>query len=164
MIKISLEVTPKQFMAIASLLNADTRPVLDTTTDSPNEKDILAAEVVKATPKPTIAHPIKTSASKPVTAITAGKVIKMPGFGRSQTQIDRFTNDEQNKFEKKTEEQLEKEQRKEERDARKAERDAIAAEKQDEIDRAAKEIAAIKEAGDHEPEPTGDRPAKPWEL
>ncbi len=157
LIDISLKVTPVQLMAIASLLNADTRAVIAPTSNTNLEKVTLDAKVVKKSSEPTIEH-------VPVTIPTAGKKVKMAGFGRTQVQIDEFTENEEERFEKRSEEELLKEQRKEERDAKAAEKKIIADEKKAEEDHFKKEIANIKKAvEDKAPEKATTVIKKPWE-
>ena len=64
--------------------------------------------------------------------------ITMPSFGRNQKQIDAFTEIEQERFDKKTEEELVKDQRAEERKVKQAEKQQVVDDK--------KETAKIQEA------------------
>ena len=93
---------------------------------------------------------------------TAGKKTSMPGFGRSQTQIDTFTENEQERFDKRTEEDLLKEQRAEEREVRKAEKQEIADEKKAEAIRSEAEIADIKAVNLTSTSMPTAMPKSPW--
>ena len=112
-------------------------------------------EVVKETP---------TKLQPPVvTKPTAGKVTKMPTFGRTQAQIDEFAEQEAARVEKLTEKELLKEQRDADRDAKKAAKELEANAKKEEEEHAAAEVEKIKAAIDPI-EVTKPSIKKPWEL
>jgi len=96
------------------------------------------------------------------TAPTAGKTVKMPGFMRTQTQIDNYTSSEASRVEALDEEAELREQRRQERLAKKEEKDAEALEKKETKAKADNEVAAIKEATLTTTAQTSI--VKPWEL
>ena len=130
------------------------------------EAHISTVAVQKPVPKQSVTLPSKEPVrgfKRPVTVPTAGKKTKMPSLGRSQTQIDSFTEEEQDKFDKKSEDQLLKEERAADRAERKKEKDELAKTKKEETDKAADEIKRIKDAAkDNKVIPTVIK--KPWEI
>lgn len=89
-------------------------------------------------------HAMGQAPTKTTVTPTAGKKTKMPGFGRTQANIDQFTEHEQERFEKKTEDELLKEQRAEERKIAKAEKQAKINEQKAKDKREQDEIDDIK--------------------
>lgn len=113
------------------------------------------------TPQPTKEEPVTV-----VTHPTAGKTVKMPGLGRTQSQIKTFEANEENRVEALTEEEELREQRREERAAKKAIKDQELEEKRLEEVKAQEEVDNIKEAVEDHPvlETEIKKVPKPWEL
>lgn len=148
-IQITLTVTLDELNAITALLcntssEAHTEPVThkQTLQEQVPEKDL--EELVEL----------------PTT--TAGSNIKMPNFGRSKTQIANFVQHEAQRIEKKEEEQIAKDERKEIRETKKAIKQAIIQEKENE---AIKEEQVVKTIQQKAVETTDSKPIKnPFKL
>ena len=165
-VTLTLDLTYAEAEAVLALLNGTVSAASTEAVEAklPAKEKVVepVKELVTEAPMDSPAAPKKTVAKVKV-KVTAGKKTMMPGFGRTQTQIDSFTADEAEKFEKKTDEQLLKEQRAEERLEAKKVKDQIAADKKAERDKAAEEVEAIKKAGTIAPVVT-ELPPKPWAL
>ena len=155
-VTLTLDLTYAEAEAVLALLNG-------TTSEAPaSAVEVKLVEAMLTTPLK--APPTNIELDIPVIVKpTAGKKVKMAGFGRSQKQIDDFNKDEQEKFNKKTDEQLLKEQRAEERAEAKKVKAQIAKDKKEEEDRATKEVEAIKKADTKTPV-IATLPKKPWEI
>jgi len=116
MVKITLEVTTKQALAIFTLLESDKNP----------KWDELSKQEQLLTPK--------SKASTESSTISVNTGISMPTFGRTKSQIATFEATEKKRMDKKTEDELLKEQRKAEKEA-----------KQSEEEQALKDANSIKE-------------------
>ena len=152
-VTITLELTYPQVTAVMALLNtpspeSPTEPVAN---DLPSEVQCTdknvpdLSEALTDTRKFKSMDGIKLNVNTKVTP-TAGKKTKMPSFGRSQTQVDTYTESEANRVEALDEEAELKAMRKEEREAKKLLKDAEDAIKQDIKQAALDEVTAIKEA------------------
>jgi len=155
-VTITLELTYTQASAVLALIQGT----------SPEPHSSPASHEVPSTDTKTSAHtnePKKGFKRPDTTPVVnakvkaAGKKTKMPGFGRSQNQIDEFLEHEEERFTKKTEEQLLKEQRKAEREAKKAEQEAVEA-------KAKQEVEEIKQKVVEDIKPSIPLLKKPWEL
>lgn len=153
MIEVRLTVTPKELADLSALVATWEHPYTIQTTTSEAHTE----------PTQPVTNPINKVVEEEVKTVvkpTAGKKVKMPGFMRTQAQIDAFSEEEQAKFDKKTEEQLLKEERQQEREAAKAAKQELEDEKKAEKQRQDDEIAAIKEAVTEES--TTPPLVKPW--
>ncbi len=147
-VTITLELTYKEVAEVMALLNHTSQQPVNT----PISQEHLLKD---KSPSPTTKKP-----SKPIIKPTAGKKVKMPALGRTQKDIDKFMVEEQERFNKKTEEELLKEQRAEERAQRKAEKEAEELAKKQEEEEKLNEVKAIKEKTSSK----STLPAKPWNL
>ena len=154
-VTLTLQVTYQEAIQIMQLLNtspeAHTKPLRPLN----NLEDKVPAVPTK-TPSAASKSPGK------VVAPTAGKTVKMPGFMRTQEQIDTYAASEDLRMEAKDEEAELKLQRAADRAVRKTEKDAVENEKKAEAQLKQDEVASIKEAVvDTTPPPL---PKKPWHL
>ena len=94
-VTITLELTYHQAIAVMDLL---------TSSESDTKQSQTKLTVQDSLPSKGTKEPVRI-------VPTAGKKTTMPSFGRNQAQIDAFTNEEQEKFDKKTAEQLLKEEK-----------------------------------------------------
>ena len=148
-ITITLEVTPQQLVAIATLING--LPELHTEPTSPSKPKQIQTPAKPAF-KPTEPSKVVTApAPKP-----GGKVApKMPGFGRTQTQVNEFLKKEHERVDKLDEKAQLAQQRAEEKSAREAIDLA-------EANKAKEELEAIKSA--NLTPTTSAMPTKLWNL
>lgn len=164
-VTLTLALTPENAIRVLNLVSQ-----LDTSisTESPSKSIVdyqyQHQQLTEMRAAPLIKHPktaqdsTKTSSVSP----TAGKTIRMPSLGRSQTAIDTFAQSEASRIEAKEEEAELREQRKAERDARNTIKDEEAAEKKRQSDKENKEIEDIKAAAAANEIGT-PLPKKPWE-
>jgi len=150
-IQVTLTVTLQQLQAIISLL--DTTPS-ESHTEPPGPKVSSEGTLV-------VVENNELPASTTTTP-TAGKVTKMPGFGRTQTQIDSFAKDEEVRVEKKTIEQAAKDERAKERKIKKDAKDLIEQETKDKTIKEEEEVETIKQTVTDEVVTSLIK--KPWEL
>jgi len=155
MVKITLEVTIQQALAIFTLLNKD-----NTSSDSHNSS--VWPDLPSQDPLPTkpITKPSKASNEPSTISVNTG--IKMPALGRTKSQIATFENTEKERFDKKTEEELLKEECKAEREAKKAVKEAEAAEKKAEAEKALKLAMDLKKQAITSKSPKLEKPT--WKL
>ena len=196
MIKLELNVTLKQFSAIAAIITPSQllamSKILETTPVVPEDrpKDIKHPktdnESLRGFVRPTASAavldgaiiivdevdpplPVQEHSTIVATAATrkrgGGKGPKMPSFGRTQAQVDKFVEHEATRTEELDEEEELKKQRAEERASKRAEKDAIEAEKKLEDKQAQDEVNNIKakELANSKEVETKLAP-KPWNL
>ena len=171
-VTLNLTLSYKDAAAVLSFLDSNATNYQITTDLGVSDKSVTPTPVIipkkeAGFPTPPVKDgedgPVNIDIKPPVVKPTAGKKTKMPGFGRSQAQVDAYAEAEAARIEALDEEAEIKAQRAEERAARKAERDAIEQEKKTAADKAAKEVADIK-ANDKVTPTSSDVPKKPWEL
>jgi len=171
LITITLEVTATQMVQIAALTlkwkrqdKARTmRPSASTESRTFYEDPYKApAEALKESVEQVITEDVRPSHVEPTVRPSPGKGIKMPSFGRTQNQLDSFYEQEQERFDKKTEEEFAKEERAEVRAATKAAKQQLLDEKKADKQRAEDEVTAIKETAKETPTTTLLK--KPWDL
>jgi len=122
LITLTLTLTPQQVIEVIQVLDntsseAHNLPV-ETLIDS---TDTMSPENTTTSSTPIIITP------------TAGKKTIMPAFGRTQSQVDNFTKEEQEKFDNKTEEDLLKEERRAEHTIKKIAKETLQKDKETEL-------------------------------
>ena len=144
-IKITLEVTFQQLLAITK--------VLDTSSASHTEPP--EPKVIKEDPLPPEAVIKPQQAPRPITT----PKMKMPTFGRNTAQIATYTEHEAERLENKAIEQIAKDERAVVRAVKKEEKDIKNQEAADKVTKDEDEVAAIKQLDfTHTPSTTN----KPW--
>lgn len=141
MIKLTLEVTPKQMLDIANLLNTSPESISEPSRHEQLLVDPLPPEEVKTPSEQSIGQPKANSVKSP------GKRTTMPSFGRTKEQVDAYVESEETRLEIADEEALLKTERKAQRETDKAKKEA--------------EVAEIKEEVVDTSQPL---PTKPWTL
>lgn len=151
-VQLTLTLAPNEAIAILTMLENTSSTAHISPTQQKDPKEEVSSVVI---PKDLLATVIVTP--------TAKKIVKMPSFGRTQVQVDEYAANQANRAEEQDEEALIKLQRKEDRDAKKAEKDQEASDKKVEKQKAADEVAAIK---DIKEEVIVEKPKaiKPWVL
>ena len=158
-VTLTLSLSAAQAIAVLAVLQETSSEAhISTVDDYFGKREEVLDKVLKEREEPPIEEPEDT-----VVKTTAGKKTKMPGFGRTQEQIDEFTETEQERFDKRTEEDLEKEQRAEERKVKKAEKQLAIDEKKAIVKAEEKEVADIKAVADNDLD-TVEMPKSPFAL
>jgi len=143
MIKLTVEVTSEQLLEIANILAPQEKPI---EVPTPVETPLMVKEYGTTTATPTDPYSVVTEPLPPMQKKGGVAATKMPGFGRTPSQIEEFTTAESSRVGALDEAEEERQQKKHDKEL---------AEEVKEL-----EVASIKEVT--KPIPTTKK--KPWEL